>query len=243
MDSIISVLKDTPIPTILVMSGIVFLFLALAGQIAGKVEVPAERQKWSALAGALLLSAGLLLYIIPSRSQSLPEDNSASPIPASATQPITMGQPPSSQSGGESPSPSGVAANLAQEEEESCFGEFFSGLSAEQVERFEVGVRDKRFSSNTGEEGDRTGIVLTNLGQPVIALTFILFEEDGLFKIGPVVNSSCQAVEYTNADRESAKDVLQNWDTLEVKTGSGIYYLRFGYTSGTVEINTTKTQK
>ena len=30
MDSIVTVLKDTPIPNILVVSGIVFLFLALA---------------------------------------------------------------------------------------------------------------------------------------------------------------------------------------------------------------------
>jgi hypothetical protein len=71
MDSIVSVLKDTPIPTILVVSGIVFLFLALAGQIAGRLEVPPERQKWSALAGALLLSAGLLLYLIPAHPQAL----------------------------------------------------------------------------------------------------------------------------------------------------------------------------
>ena len=243
MDSIISALKDTPIPTILVMSGIVFLLLALAGQIAGKVEVPAERQKWSALAGALLLSAGLLLYIIPSRPQRVQENNSASPTPAAATQPAPMGQPTSSQSGGESPTPAGGAANRVQEEGGSCFDEFFTGLSADHVERFEVGVKDKRFLSNTGEEGGRTGIVLTDLGQPVIALTFILFEEDGLFKIGPVVNASCHVVEYANAGRASAKDVLQNWDTLEVKTGSWVYYLRFGYSSGTVEIDSSKTQK
>lgn len=85
-----------------------------------------------------------------------------------------MGQPPSPQSGGESPTPAGGAANRVQEEGGSCFGDFFSSLSADQVERFEVGVKDKRFSSDTGEEGGRTGIVLTDLGQPVIALTFIL---------------------------------------------------------------------
>ena len=44
MDSLIALLQDTPIPTILVVSGVIFLFLALAGQIAGKLEVPPARQ-------------------------------------------------------------------------------------------------------------------------------------------------------------------------------------------------------
>jgi hypothetical protein len=83
---------------------------------------------------------------------------------------------------------------------------------------------------------------LTDLGQPVIALTFILFEDDELFKIGSVVDASCQAVEYGN-ERGGARDTLQNWDALEVKTATAVYYLRFGYFSGEVELVTSKTQE
>jgi hypothetical protein len=43
MESAIAALKDTPIPTILVIAGIVFLLLAIAGQLAGRIAVPPER--------------------------------------------------------------------------------------------------------------------------------------------------------------------------------------------------------
>jgi hypothetical protein len=49
MDSIIAALKDTPLPTILVVAGIAFLLLAVAGQIAGRIVVAPERQRWSAI--------------------------------------------------------------------------------------------------------------------------------------------------------------------------------------------------
>jgi hypothetical protein len=51
MESIIGALKDTPIPTILVVAGIVFLVLAVAGQLAGRIVVVPERQRWAALTG------------------------------------------------------------------------------------------------------------------------------------------------------------------------------------------------
>src|SRR5512139_3509524 len=113
MDSIVSLLKDTPIPTILVVGGIVFLFLALAGQIAGKLEVPASRQKWSALAGILLMSAGLLLYIIPGRLQGRQAGAAAAPGFVTATQPALLVQQLAVQSSGASPTFSGNTANPA----------------------------------------------------------------------------------------------------------------------------------
>jgi hypothetical protein len=59
-------LKDTPVPTILVIGGMVFLFLAIAGQITGEIKVPTGRQKISAVLGIILLVSGILLYVIPS---------------------------------------------------------------------------------------------------------------------------------------------------------------------------------
>ena len=51
MESVIAALKDTPIPTILVIAGIAFLLLAIAGQLAGRIVVAPERQRWAAIIG------------------------------------------------------------------------------------------------------------------------------------------------------------------------------------------------
>lgn len=64
MEDIIKALKDTPIPTILVVAGIVFLLLAIAGQLAGRIIVPSERQPWAAVIGGVLLVIGVTLTII-----------------------------------------------------------------------------------------------------------------------------------------------------------------------------------
>jgi hypothetical protein len=241
MDSIISVLKDTPIPTILVVSGIVFLFLALAGQIAGKLEVPPARQKWSALAGAVLLSVGLLLYLTPERSQGQKEEGSASPVPAVSTQSIPIVQPTSVQSVGALPTLSGGVASPVLGEGEKCFEDIFSGISADRIKRIEIGGGEDELLNSRQSKDDPAGIIITDLGQPVLALTFIFFEDNTLFKIVSVVDAACQPVDYINASRGGQRDALQNRDILEVTTGTGVYYLRFGYSSGAVSVSTSKT--
>src|SRR5262249_15626777 len=65
MGDIITALKDTPVPTILIVGGIGFLLLAVAGSIAGKIEIPPARQKWAGGIGVVLLSVGLILYMLP----------------------------------------------------------------------------------------------------------------------------------------------------------------------------------
>jgi hypothetical protein len=62
--NIIGVLKETPIPTILVIAGIAFLLLSIVEKLAGLV-VPPQRQLGAALLGGGLLLIGLALYIIP----------------------------------------------------------------------------------------------------------------------------------------------------------------------------------
>lgn len=42
MESVVAALKDMPIPTILVIAGIVFLLLPIAGQLAGRIAVARE---------------------------------------------------------------------------------------------------------------------------------------------------------------------------------------------------------
>jgi hypothetical protein len=64
MDSVLAALKDTPIPTLLVIAGIVFLLLSIAGQLAGRIAVPPERQRWAAVIGGILLISGVALYVV-----------------------------------------------------------------------------------------------------------------------------------------------------------------------------------
>jgi hypothetical protein len=46
MGGFLEALKDTPIPTILVVAGIAFLLLSVAGQLTGRIVVPPERQRY-----------------------------------------------------------------------------------------------------------------------------------------------------------------------------------------------------
>lgn len=65
MEDIITALQNTPVPTILVVGGLVFLFLAVVGQFVGEITVPKERQIWAGLVGFLLLFSGVALYVVP----------------------------------------------------------------------------------------------------------------------------------------------------------------------------------
>jgi hypothetical protein len=65
MDTILTALKDTPIPTILVIAGIAFLLLSIAGQLAGRIAVPPERQRQATIIGCLLVVVGVALHVVP----------------------------------------------------------------------------------------------------------------------------------------------------------------------------------
>jgi hypothetical protein len=58
-------LKDTSLPNILVIAGILFLVLAIAGGITGQIKVQEASRKWSALLGGAFLIIGILIYLAP----------------------------------------------------------------------------------------------------------------------------------------------------------------------------------
>ena len=67
---ILNTLRDTPLPTLLVGAGVLFLVLALVSQLGRYVKMPAQRQKYAAVLGGVLLVVGIGLHLAPA---SLPE--------------------------------------------------------------------------------------------------------------------------------------------------------------------------
>jgi hypothetical protein len=61
MLEILTTLKATPIPTLLIVAGLVFLLLGVSGGFAGKVQVPASRQRTASIIGGVLVVIGLLV--------------------------------------------------------------------------------------------------------------------------------------------------------------------------------------
>jgi hypothetical protein len=86
MEDVLSVLSDTPLPTILVVGGMFFLVLAFASQIGGKIQPKPERQRLSGICGAVLLVAGIALYFIPRDSATGTEATPAGESPAAEAQ-------------------------------------------------------------------------------------------------------------------------------------------------------------
>jgi hypothetical protein len=65
MGDVIKVLKDTPIPTILIWAGLFFLLLAFVSKLGGVIEVQPNQKRSAIFIGLLLLTIGLALNITP----------------------------------------------------------------------------------------------------------------------------------------------------------------------------------
>ena len=86
MAELLGAVQDTPIPNLLVLAGIVFIFLAIAGGLTDKVTVPKERQRLIGGIGAVLLVTGIGLHVLDSQ-RSPSGDAEATPAP---TQPAIV---------------------------------------------------------------------------------------------------------------------------------------------------------
>ena len=63
MDDLIGALGGTPIPTILVIAGLFFLFVAIGGQFGAKIVTDKVKQRYAALVGIALIVVGLLIFL------------------------------------------------------------------------------------------------------------------------------------------------------------------------------------
>lgn len=77
MGDIVSALQGTPVPTILVLGGLLFVFLALGGKLSAG-EIPPDRRKYFGIAGSIFILFGVILFVVPQRVS--PDGNSATPL-------------------------------------------------------------------------------------------------------------------------------------------------------------------
>jgi len=65
VNDLLNTLSHTPLPTILVVAGIAFWVLAIAGSLAGKITVEPGKQKIAGFVGTALIVLGLILFFAP----------------------------------------------------------------------------------------------------------------------------------------------------------------------------------
>lgn len=112
-----------------------------------------------------------------------------------------------------------------------CYRQLFQGIVPDRITRLEEGSQGRGIVPQDQPKNGPVGLVLTEDGDPVGALTFTFMPEgSGLFKIGNVVDTRCREVtQLSNATRPGASSKsLPNWDTLRVKLGDHSYTARFG---------------
>jgi len=87
MLEILQTLRDTPLPIILVVGGLVFLLVPFIRRVSDKVEVETTNKGFAGFIGFVLLTIGIGLYIIPTQ-----ESISGSPttIPSAISAPETQ---------------------------------------------------------------------------------------------------------------------------------------------------------
>ncbi|MEM7743741.1 MAG: hypothetical protein AAF409_08530 [Pseudomonadota bacterium] len=86
MADTIEALAGTPIPTILVVAGIVFLILSVAGRLSGHLTIPESRKRQALFTGLVLLAVGVFLNLPQNAPVTQPSPAPSTPAPVVAEQ-------------------------------------------------------------------------------------------------------------------------------------------------------------
>ena len=112
-----------------------------------------------------------------------------------------------------------------------CYSQLFQGIAPDRIASLEEGGQGHGVVREDQPKNEPVGVVFTQDGDPVGALTFKFFPEgEGLFKIGKVVDARCREVtQLSNMERPgSSNKSLINWDTLRLRIGDHSYTARYG---------------
>ena len=221
---ILALINGTPLPTILVIGGMFFITLAFGSSIAGKIEMPAERQKMAGILGAALLVIGLLFYFLPSLLPAAPAATNSATGSVGQVQNSGSGQPASS-----------VALPGAADP---CFDAFFIGVAADRLATLETGAQDQVVISAGQSKSEPFGLLLTRNRQVVGGMVVNFFVESELFKITNVVDAQCSQISsYENVTSGGDQNTLRNWEELELRASGALFNLHFDYSSGEIKFN------
>ncbi len=92
MDDLIRTVSQTPLPTILVLAGIAFWILAIAGSLAGKITIDPSRQWAAGAVGSAFVGLGLILFFVSGQKATPPPPPAPITTPSPTPSPV---QPPS----------------------------------------------------------------------------------------------------------------------------------------------------
>lgn len=87
MKDIAETLAGTPIPTILVIAGILFLLMSVAEKISGHLTIPETRKKQALILGLALLAVGVALFVLQSTPNSPDAVETTTPSPPNSPDP------------------------------------------------------------------------------------------------------------------------------------------------------------
>ncbi|MEX0623680.1 MAG: hypothetical protein WD251_07220, partial [Saccharospirillum sp.] len=120
----------------------------------------------------------------------------------------------------------------------SCFDRYLSELPADRQTTLEVGASDRNVLSSTQTKTTPIALLFNENRNRLGAMVFNVFPTDDLFRIDTIIDANCQPIEqFSNASRGGDKNILQNWDTLQMTLNNSSYTLRLGYSEGEVEVN------
>ncbi len=221
---ILLAINNTPLPTVLVVGGMLFIALAVGSQIGGRIELPAERQRAAGFLGILLLLIGIGFYFIPVISATI----------LSGVQSTSLQSQSEFQDSNQAPSLESAPTqevNSNDQTDSHCL----DNVSSNRITSIEVGTEDQVVLSANEVKDEVFGIVLSENRETIVNLELQIFVENEIFKIQSALDQNCSPIsEYENATRSSDKNTLQNWDSLAIRINNKLYDLRLGYSDGEV---------
>lgn len=105
----------------------------------------------------------------------------------------------------------------------------------------EVGAKDVQVLAPQQPKDQSVALRLEENRKLVGAVKFLFYLNNTMFKIESVVDSQCRPVsDFVNATRGGDKEVLQNYDDLQVRFESGTYTISLDYGAGKIDADFVK---
>ena len=130
-----------------------------------------------------------------------------------------------------SPSPGPTGANPAD-----CITSFLESVPKDRLTTLEAGAKDVQIIAPQQAKDQPIAVKLEEHRVFVGAIKFQFFSNGQMFKIESIVDAKCRPVnEFANASRGGDKNVLQNYDDLQIQFANAAYTISFEYGAGKID--------